>query len=164
MSDVRERDAGGGGGGGTKSDTATKGTAKREPNRVRVTWVGDHRFDTGRPGGPQARLDGRGVAGQSPVDAVLSGLAACSAIDVVEILAKRRTPVSALQVDVAGTRFDGTPRRLTHIALTFTISGDGIERTHAERAVELAITKYCSVQSSLDPAIAIEWTIELRDD
>lgn len=162
MSDVRERDAGGGG--GAKHDTATKGTAKREPNRVRVTWAGDQRFDTGRPGGPQARLDGRGVTGQSPVDAVLSGLAACSAIDVVEILAKRRTPVASLRVDVAGTRFDGTPRRLTHIALTFTIAGDGIERIHAERAVELAVTKYCSVQSSLDPAIPIEWTIELTDE
>ena len=136
-------------------------TTKREPNRVRVRWAGDQQFDTGRPGGPVARLDGRGVTAQSPVDAVLSGLAACASIDVVEILAKRRTPVTALEVDVAGTRFEGTPRRLVHIALAFTITGKGIERVHAERAVELAITKYCSVQGSLDKSIPIEWTISL---
>ena len=153
MSEVNER--------GTGSAATTAGP-KREPNRVRVSWTGDQQFDTGRPGGPTARLDGRGAAGQSPVDAVLSGLAACSSVDVVEILAKRRTPVSALQVDVTGTRFDGTPRRLTHIQLDFTITGEGIERGHAERAVELAITKYCSVQGSLDPTIPIEWSIEIR--
>jgi putative redox protein len=136
-------------------------TTKKEPNRVHVRWAGDQQFDTGRPGGPVARLDGRAKAGQSPVDAVLSGLAACASIDVVEILAKRRTPVSALEVDVTGTRFEGTPRRLVHIALTFTITGTGIERSHAERAVELAITKYCSVQGSLDKSIPIEWTITL---
>jgi putative redox protein len=136
-------------------------TPKREPNRVRVRWIADQEFDTGRPGGPVARLDGRGVSGQSPVDAVLSGLAACASVDVVEILGKRRTPVTALEVDVAGTRFEGTPRRLVHIALAFTITGDGIERVHAERAVELAITKYCSVQSSLDKSIPIDWTVKL---
>lgn len=136
---------------------------KREPNRVHVRWVADQEFDTGRPGGPVTRLDGRAVSAQSPVDAVLSGLAACASIDVVEILAKRRTPVSALEVDVAGTRFEGTPRRLVHIALAFTITGDGIERVHAERAVELAVTKYCSVQGSLDKSIPIEWTVELAN-
>ena len=149
----------------TRATTTDRGTVaatpKREPNRVRVRWVADQEFDTGRPGGPVARLDGRGVSAQSPVDAVLSGLAACASIDVVEILAKRRTPVSALEVDVTGTRFEGTPRRLVHIALAVTITGDGIERVHAERAVELAITKYCSVQGSLDKSIPIEWTVKL---
>jgi putative redox protein len=36
-----------------------------------------------------------------------------------------------------------------------------VERAHAERAVELAVTKYCSVRDSLDPAIPITWSIEL---
>ena len=137
---------------------------RREPNRVRVTWAGDQQFDTGRPGGPIARFDGRGQTGQSPVDAVLSALAACASVDVVEILAKRRTPVRSLEVDVAGTRFEGTPRRLTHVQLDFTIAGEGIEPVHAERAVELSITKYCSVQSSLDPAVTIEWTVAVSGE
>ncbi|HUF26508.1 MAG TPA: OsmC family protein [Gemmatimonadaceae bacterium] len=136
---------------------------ERPPNRVHVTWAGGQRFDAGRPGGPVARIDGTGETGQSPVDAVLSALAACSTIDVVEILAKRRTPVKALEVDVTGTRFDGTPRRLTHIRLDFRITGEGIERVHAERAVELAVTKYCSVRDSLDKSIEIEWRIELEE-
>ena len=133
----------------------------RPPNRVHVVWKGGQRFDSGRPDGPVARIDGNAETGPSPVDAVLGGLAACTSIDVVEILVKRRTPVTALEIEVAGTRVESTPRRLTHVELAFRITGAGIERAHAERAVELAITKYCSVRDSLRQDIQIDWTVEL---
>ncbi|HJR63846.1 MAG TPA: OsmC family protein [Gemmatimonadaceae bacterium] len=135
--------------------------AKRPPNRVVVTWKGDERFDTGRPGGPVARIDGKGETGQGPVDILLSSLASCSSIDVVGILAKRRTPVEHLEVEVIGKRVERVPRRLEHILLRFRIAGAGIERAHAERAIDLAINKYCSVRDSLDRGITIEWELEL---
>jgi putative redox protein len=97
------------------------------------------------------------------VDLLLGALASCVSIDVVDILAKRRTPVESLTVDVAGTRVDGVPRRLTHVRLDVRIRGAGIERGHAERAIELAVTKYCSVRDSLDPALPVEWTLDLGD-
>jgi putative redox protein len=134
----------------------------KPPSRVRVKWAGGQQFDTGRVDGPVARIDGNGKSGQSPPDAVLSALASCVSIDVVDILAKRRTPVKSLQVDVVGERVDTTPRRFHHITLNFTITGEGIERVHTERAVELAVTKYCSVGSSLAPDILVDWTIDLR--
>jgi putative redox protein len=129
-----------------------------------VEWAGEHRFDAGRPGGPTLRLDGTGATAQSPVDAVLSGLAACTGIDVVDILAKRRTPVERFGINVTGTRVTTIPRRIEHILLEYDIAGAGIERTHAERAVELAITKYCSVRESLAPDIEIEWTVVLNGE
>ena len=140
--------------------TATP-TPKREPNRVHVRWQGGRRFDTGRPGGPVARIDADGVTGQGPVDALLSALATCVSVDVVDILAKRRTPVSTLDVEVVGTRVDTIPRRLQHVLLRFRITGAGVEREHAERAIDLSVTKYCSVRDSLDPKIPIEWELEL---
>ncbi|MFL5575305.1 MAG: OsmC family protein [Gemmatimonadaceae bacterium] len=131
-------------------------------NRVRVTWVGEHMFDAGRPGGPPARIDASARTGQSPVDALLSALGSCSAVDVVDILAKRRTPVASLEVNVAGTRVTTIPRRLERVLLEFHIEGEGIDRAHAERAVELSVTKYCSVRDSLAPDIEIEWTVVLN--
>jgi putative redox protein len=131
------------------------------PNRVHVVWAGGQRFDAGRPGGATLRIDGSGETGQGPVDAVLSALASCTAIDVVEILNKRRTPVASLEIDVTGTRFEGIPRRLLRIQLVYRIGGTGIERGHAERAIDLALNKYCSVRDSLDPKIPIAWTLEL---
>ena len=135
--------------------------AARPPNRVHVSWRGDESFEAGRPGGPAGRIDGHGKEAQGPVDWLLSALAACIAIDVVSILAKRRTPVESLDVDVVGHRVDGTPRRLRHVMLRFQIRGPGIEQIHAERAIDLALTKYCSIRDSLRDDIDIEWTLSL---
>jgi putative redox protein len=54
------------------------------------------------------------------------------------------------------------PRRLEHATLHFSIDGDGIERVHAERAIDLAVTKYCSVRDSLRPDVPVEWTLTLN--
>jgi putative redox protein len=137
----------------------------RPPNRVVVRWRGDEEFESGRPGGPTLRIDGHGKVTQSPVDVLLTALASCSSIDVVGILAKRRTPVRSLEIDVVGERADDrVPRKLRRIVLTFRIAGAGIERMHAERAVDLAVNKYCSVRDSLDPAIPIELKVELEGE
>lgn len=136
----------------------------KKPSLVRATWAGDHRFDTGKPDGPYARIDGAGETGQSPPEALLSALASCSGVDVVDILAKRRTPVESLVVDVAGTRRDDYPRRYEHIVLTFGITGAGIERAHAERAVSLAFERYCSVAASLAPDIIIQSVVVLNGE
>ena len=132
----------------TNSTTDATGTPKREA-RVDVTWAGEYRFDTGRPGGPTMRLDGDGVTGQSPVDGLLSALAACSAADVVGILAKRRTPVERLRVEVRGERREELPRRFMRIELRYFVDGAGIDVAHVERAIALSHEKYCSVGGSL---------------
>ena len=138
--------------------------AHRPPNVVRATWVGGQAFETGRPGGPMARIDGTGRTAQSPPDALLSAVASCSAIDVVEILAKRRTPVDRLEVNVIGHRVDTVPRRFHHLVLEFVIDGAGIDRAHAERAVELSLSKYCSVHASLDHGIRTDWLVVLNGE
>jgi putative redox protein len=129
-------------------------TPKREA-RVEVTWAGEHRFDAGRPGGPTSRLDGDGATGQSPVDGLLSALAACSAADVVDIMAKRRTPVERLRVEVRGERRDELPRRFTKVELRYIVDGAGIDAAHVERAIALSHEKYCSVGATLAPDLVI---------
>ena len=145
-------------------------SSTKPPSTIRLTWAGDRRFDTGRPGGPTIRLDGDAVTGPSPVDALMCALASCTAVDVVDILAKRRTPLSALSIDALGTRAETVPRRVVAVTMTYHIMGEGIDRVHAERAIVLAITKYCSVRDSLDPALPVHYRAvingeegELRD-
>ena len=131
-------------------------------SKVTVRWDGGQRFDAGVTGKKETiRIDGNRDAGPSPVDALLGALAACTGVDVVEILAKRRTPVEGMSVSVTGERATVTPSRVTKIVLDFKIRGAGIERAHAERAIELAVTKYCSVRDTLDPNMPIEWTLQL---
>ena len=144
----------------------TTGTPVRtaaKPSRIHIDWVGEHRFDAGRPGGPTARIDGEGETGQSPPETLLSALATCVSYDVVDILAKQRTPISSLSIDVVGERVDTIPRRYKHITLNFRIGGPGIEQTQALRAIELSATKYCSVRDSLANDIEVDWTVELSE-
>ena len=133
----------------------------KPPQRIIAVWKGEQAFDTSKPGGPPARIDGHGISGQGPMETLMSALATCSAMDVVEILKKQRTPASSLEVEVVGTRENGSPRRLKHALLIFRISGEGIERAQALKAIELSVTKYCSVRDSLDPRIPVEWELEL---
>jgi putative redox protein len=137
---------------------------KRRVNHIQARWVGGEAFDAGHPERPWIRIDGSGRSGPGPVETLLCALATCSSIDIVSILEKRRTPAATLDVDVYGERADAVPARLVSIILDFRITGEGIERPQAENAINLAVTKYCSVRDSLDPAIPIEWTLELNGE
>lgn len=134
------------------------------PAAVQVVWAGEGRFDAGRAGGPTIRLDSSAITGPGPVDALLCALGSCVSVDVVDILAKRRTPVASLTVDVQAERIDETPKRLARATLNFAITGAGIERLQAERAVDLAVTKYCSVRDSLRTDIPVDWTLTLNGE
>ncbi len=134
-----------------------------KPVVMNAEWKGEHRFDTARPGGPVARFDGSGATGQSPVDALLSAVATCSAIDVVDILAKRKTPVASMHIETVGERVEEIPRRYKHITFKFRITGAGIDRENTLRAIELAVTKYCSVRSSMLAEIVFDWELELSE-
>lgn len=128
---------------------------------IEVVWAEGETFRGGRPGLPTMTVDGNGVAGPSPVDALLVALAACSAIDVLEILAKRRTPATAARVSVEFSRAPTPPRRILEATLHFDLSVDS-ELHHVERAIELSIRKYCSVSGTFAPDTRIGWTARVR--
>jgi putative redox protein len=75
---------------------------------------------------------------------------------------KQRTPLEALSVRVEAYRAVSIPRRLASAVLHFTLQGPGITAPKADRAVELSVTKYCSVRSSLIADAPVTWTIELK--
>ncbi len=131
-------------------------------SRIVVDWKAERKFEAAREGRPSILLDGDGNASISPPDTLLAALGACISVDVVDILAKRRTPVEKYSVEVTGERVDTTPRRFKHIALDISIEGAGIEREHAERAIDLAVNRYCSVKDSLNPDIPVVWTLDLN--
>lgn len=147
-------------GGATNPPVAEAGPV----NKIRAVWKGGQRFDTGREGGPVARLDGTNETGQSPVNALLSALATCSGMDVVEILAKRRTPAERCVIEVTATRRAETPRRVVRFDIEYRIDGAGIEHQQAERAISLAIEKYCTVAATLKQDIVVETTLTLNGE
>lgn len=109
-------------------------------------------------------MDGSGETGPSPVDTLINAFASCASVDVVEILAKRRTPIERLVIEAHAERADAVPARVVGLRLDFHIDGGGLDRATTERAIELAMTKYCSVGASLDPAIPFEYSLTLNGE
>lgn len=136
-------------------------TATPHASPIQVEWAGGSQFDAGRPDGPKVRIDADAQSGPGPFDMLLAAIAACAATDVVEIMRKQRTPLDALKVRVEATRVSELPRRLAAAVLHFTLQGTGITPDKAARAVELSVTKYCSVRSSLIADAPVTWTIEI---
>jgi putative redox protein len=136
------------------------GTSPHVP--IDVQWVGGLDFEAGRPDGPRIRIDGDGQSAPSPFDALLAAIATCASVDVVTILQKQRTPVRALSVRVEASRVDSTPRRLASAVLHFGITAPGTTIEKATRAVELSVSKYCSVRSSLIADAPVSWSVELK--
>ncbi len=150
---------------GTTDTTPPAPVQGKPPSRVIVRWKGEGTmaFEGGKAkGGPTITVDNTGKAEPGPVDTLLIALAACTTEDVLTILAKRRTPATRLQIEVEGKRANATPARLTHIHLRYVVDGEGIDRANTLRAIELAVTKYCSVRDSLDKSIEIEWSLVLN--
>ena len=61
----------------------------------------------------------------------------------------------------AGSGGSTEPRRYTAIHLDYHLRGEGLDQAKARRAVELSITKYCSVLHSLAPDIRITYGLTL---
>jgi putative redox protein len=126
---------------------------------IEVVWEGERCFRGGSAGGATLLVDGNRGISASPVEALVVALASCAAIDVVDILAKRRTPPSALRVRVEYIRAPDPPRRLVEIDLHFSVAVES-DRSHVQRALELSFERYCSVSASLAPDTRLTWTLE----
>jgi putative redox protein len=131
--------------------------------RSEATWRGERLFDAG-PAGRTHRIDASAKVAPGPVETLLNALATCSAVDIIDIIAKRKTPVERMSVHIAAERRPEAPRRVRHIEIEYRIDGAGIEREHAERAIQLSYERYCSVAASLAPDIVAETRLTLNGE
>lgn len=128
---------------------------------IEVVWEGGKRYRGGPAGGPTVVIDGDSDAAPGPVQTLIAALASCSAIDIVEILEKRRTPATRLEARVEYARADSAPRRVTAARVHFVVE-TASEPHHVERAAELSFQKYCSVSSSLAGDMELTWTVQVQ--
>jgi putative redox protein len=90
---------------------------------------------------------------------LLLSLAACTGMDVVSILHKKRITLEDLLIDVTGERAATHPRIFTSIHVHYTMRGIGLSTESARRAVDLSLDKYCSVAGMLKRAAKITYDI-----
>ncbi len=134
--------------------------------KISLTGTPDFRFQAKSGNGyafdiGASKSIGGDESGFRPMELLLAAVASCAGIDVVNILKKSRVEFTGMDIDVEGDRKDATPAPFTEIRVAYRIHGPGIDRAKAERAVSLALEKYCSVSDSLDPNIKVVATTVL---
>jgi putative redox protein len=107
---------------------------------------------------------GEGMIGATPVDALLAALGGCAAMDVIDILRKKRQPVGGYRVIVDGDRREQHPRVFTRITVHHVVSGRGVSETAVREAIRLSDEKYCSVHAMLAPVTELVSSWEIRED
>ena len=126
-----------------------------ETKAVTLTWRRQLIFEGGAPGGPSTVVDGDNETAPGPMLTLLVAAASCTASDVVIILEKMRVALHEFRIEASGVRREQEPRRYVSMHLEYHLRGDGLDEAKARRAIELSVTKYCSVIHSLAPDIAI---------
>jgi putative redox protein len=85
----------------------------------------------------------------SPVETIVVSLAACTAMDVAAIAAKKRQVIERYAVHVEAEQRDEYPQILTLVRIVHEVAGPGVEEAAIRRAIELSATKYCPVNAML---------------
>ncbi|MGB0429149.1 MAG: OsmC family protein [Bacteroidia bacterium] len=108
-------------------------------------------------------IDGSGSAFK-PMEMLLASLAACTVVDIVDILKKQKQELNDIKIDVEGEREQLEmikPFKALHVH--YKLFGQ-IDEKKAQRAIDLAFNKYCSVSASLNKAINKSFSFEIINE
>jgi putative redox protein len=117
---------------------------------AKVKWVGSKTFvgidSTNHSVVLSTKDDGVGV---KPSEMLLVALAACTSVDVVDIIQKKRHVLTGLEVTAIGEQDPEPPWTYRKVHLHYKLTGKGITAKDAENAIRLSEEKYCSVAATI---------------
>lgn len=99
--------------------------------------------------------------GARPMELVLMGLGGCASIDLGLILKKQRQVLDDYQVEVSAKRDETPSKAFKSINVHFVLTGS-LDADKVEKAIDLTLTKYCSVALSLNKEIEITATYTIK--
>jgi putative redox protein len=99
--------------------------------------------------------------GVKPSDMLLIALASCTAVDVVEILSKKRLPLDSLEIITTGEQDADPPWTFRKIHLKYRLGGRGLTDKAVEQAIQLSEEKYCSVAATVRATAEITTEFEI---
>jgi putative redox protein len=122
--------------------------------KVSLRHEGGLRFVARTDSGHDVVIDNAaGDTGPRPTELVLAAIAGCTAMDVVEILAKKRQTYERYSTEISGTQREKAPNVFTEITIVHVVEGN-LETEAVRRSIELSATKYCTVSAQLATGVA----------
>ncbi|MFA6570874.1 MAG: OsmC family protein [Bacteroidota bacterium] len=92
-----------------------------------------------------------GVGGEdtapTPMEVMLQAMAACSFMDIVSIIRKKRKHLGGLKIYVHGDRAEKHPKVFTEVQLTYELTSEDAEMKDLVRAIELSQSTYCGASA-----------------
>ncbi len=127
-----------------------------------VKWTGGDQFLATMPSGNTVQFEAGSTHkhGPGPMEILLGALGACTSVDVVTILEKKRQRLESLELSVSGERADSPPQVWTKIEIVYRLSGK-LEEKAVRDAIELSEKKYCSVAAMLGKTAKIAYRYEI---
>lgn len=99
--------------------------------------------------------------GIGPMRALLTSLGACTGMDIVSILNKRKQHLKSLKIYISGERPEhGLPKPWTSIHVKYVLSGD-LQARFVEEAIRDSAEKFCSVGATIQPTAKITHSYEI---
>jgi len=99
--------------------------------------------------------------GMKPSELLLVALSSCTAVDVVEILEKKKIKIQSLVIKTSGEQDADPPWTFRKIHFHYQVSGVGLTEKALKQAIELSETKYCSVASTIRGVADISTSFEI---
>lgn len=129
--------------------------------KTTTIWKGGQAFDSFKDNS-KIEIDAGG--GFNPKALLLSGLAACSGIDVVEVLEKMRVPFADLKIEVETEQTTEHPRVFKDIHINYIVTTAEENRDKVKKAVDLSLDKYCGVSAMLKKNSKIDYKITIQPE
>ena len=129
---------------------------------ISVRWVNERNFVGVDSTGHSVVLSGqKNGIGVSPSQMLLVALAACSSVDVVEILEKKRKKLTLLEVTATGEQDPDPPWTYRKIHVKYRLGGKDLSAKAVEQAIRLSEEKYCSVAATVRGVAKISTEYEI---
>ena len=97
----------------------------------------------------------------SPMELLLSAVTTCAAVEVVSMIKKRRRDFKDIKAKTSGVRADTHPMYYKEINVKYIIYSNDLKDNEADRFISLALTKYCSVGSSIRKDTEVKHSFEI---
>lgn len=99
--------------------------------------------------------------GVKPSEMLLVALSACTAVDIVEILNKKKINLQILEIVADGEQDENPPHPYRKINLTYRVKGEGLTEKAIQQAIDLSEEKYCSVAATIRGVAEISTRYEI---
>ena len=137
-------------------------------HKTTTHWKGGMLFESDNPSGKTVLMD-TVVNGQSerfglsPKAMMLSSLAGCSGVDIVEILEKMKVVDYKLSIDAEGFLTDEHPRYYHKVHVDYHFYGKDLNPKKINKAVTLSVEKYCGVMEMFRQFAAVTTEIHIHN-